>query len=76
MVRTSRGIAPTERLKLRRGMAAATGKESVSLSLFMEVNNLDVEEVSSTMATLASADAVWLGTCGKRAKEAVEEADL
>ena len=54
-------------------MAAATGKkESVSLSLFMEVINLDVEEGSSTMATLASADAVWLGTCGKRAKEAVE----
>ena len=58
-------------------MVAATGKkESVSLSLFMEVNNLDVEEGSSTMATLASADAVWLGTCGKRANEAVEEADL
>ena len=35
------GMAPTERLKLRRQMAAAAGKkESVSLSLFMEVNNL------------------------------------
>ena len=33
-------------------MAAAAGKkESVSLSLFMEVYNLDVEEELSTMAT-------------------------
>ena len=37
-------IAPTESLKLRRQMAAATGKEeSVSLSLFMWKNNLEVE---------------------------------
>ena len=33
------GIAPTERLNLRRQMAAATGKnESVSLSLFVDIN--------------------------------------
>ena len=36
------GIAPRERLKLRRQVAAAARKkESVSLSLFMEVENLD-----------------------------------
>ena len=39
------GILPTKRLKLRRQMAAAAGKkESVPLSLFMEVNDLVVEE--------------------------------
>ena len=43
-------------------MAAAAGKEeSVSLSLFMEVNNLEVEEELSTMATLAWAEGVLLG---------------
>ena len=35
----------TERLKLRRQVAAAAGKkESVSLSLFIEVKNSEVEE--------------------------------
>ena len=39
------GIAPTERFKLRRQMAAAASeKESASLSLFLEVNDLEVEE--------------------------------
>ena len=38
------GSSDTERLKLRRQMAAAAGKnESVSLSLFMEINMLEVE---------------------------------
>ena len=57
------GIAPTERLKLRRQMASAVAgkEESVSLSLFMDVNNLEVEEELSTMATLAWAEGVWLG---------------
>ena len=50
--RTWRGQAV--RLKLRRQMAAAAGrKESVSLSLVMEVNKLEVEEERSTMAKLA-----------------------
>ena len=54
-----RGIAPTERLKLRRQMAAAAGKkESVSLSLFLEVNDLEVEEELSTMATQARTEGV------------------
>ena len=56
------GIAPTERLKLRRQVAAAAGKkESVSLSLFMEVNNFEVEEELFTVATLAWVEGVWLG---------------
>ena len=63
------GIAPTERLKLRRQMAAAAGKkESVSLSLFMEVNILEIEEELSTMATHAWAEGVRLGRMEKREK--------
>ena len=53
------GTAPTERLKLRRQMAAAAGKEaSVALSLFMEVSNLEVEETLSTMATVCWTEGV------------------
>ena len=71
------GIAPRERLKLRRQMAAAAGKkESVSLSPFMEVNNLEVEEELSTVATLDWAEGVWLGRWEKRAAKGWEEADL
>ena len=45
-------MAPTERLKLRRQMAAEAGKKSTtSLSLFMEAYGLEVEEELSTMAT-------------------------
>ena len=47
-------------------MAAAAGKkESVSLSLFLQVKNLAVEEEPSTMATLAWAEGVWWGRWGK-----------
>ena len=71
------GIAPTDRLKLRREMAAAAGKkESVPLSLFMEVNNLEIEKELSTMATLAWTEGVRLGRMEKRAAEGLEEADL
>ena len=43
-------------------MAAAAGKkESVSHSLFIEMNNLEVEEELSTMATLAWAEGTWMG---------------
>ena len=39
------GMAPAERLKSRRQMAAAPGKKSTtSLSLFMEAFGLEVEE--------------------------------
>ena len=65
------GIAPTERLKLRRQVAAAAGKkESVSLSLFMNVNNFEVEEELSTVATLAWVEGVWLGRWGREQQKA------
>ena len=50
-------IAPTERLKLRRQLAAAAGKESTSLSFY----GLAVEEELSTMATQAWAEGAWIG---------------
>ena len=53
------GLAPTERLKLRRQMAAAAGKKSTtSLSLFMEAFGLEIEEELSTLATQYWAEAV------------------
>ena len=56
------GMSPTERLKLRRQMAAAAGKKSTtSLSLFMEAHGLDVEDEISTMATQYWAEGVWTG---------------
>ena len=46
-------------------MAAAAGKkEPESLSLFKEVNNLEGEEESSTMATLFWAEDVWMNRWG------------
>ena len=63
------GLAPRERCTLRRQMAvAAEEKESVSLSFFMEVSNLEVEEEPSQMAALAWVEGVWPGS--------LEEADL
>ena len=61
------GIAPTERLKLRRQMAAAAGKKSTtSLSLFMEA----VEKELSTLATQYWAEGVWTGKWRHEQKEA------
>ena len=54
------GIGPTERLKLRRQMATAGKEESVTLSLFLDVEILEVEEELSTMATLCWAERVWM----------------
>ena len=52
-------------------MAAAAGKkESVSLSLYMEADNPEVEEELSTMATLAWAEGTWMERCAKEQKEA------
>ena len=68
----ARAMTPTERLKSRRQMAAAAAgkKESVSLSLFMEVNNLVVEEELSTMATLAWAEGSRMGRLSREQTEA------
>ena len=56
------GMAPTERLQLRREMAAGAGKKSTaSLSLFMEAHGLEVEEELSTVATQFWAEGVWTG---------------
>ena len=53
------GMAPTERLKLRRQMAAAAGNKSTTfLSLFMEADGLEVEEELSTMANQFWAEGV------------------
>ena len=53
-------LSPTERLKLRRQMAAAACKKSTtSLSLFMEASGLEVEEEFSAKAIQHCADGVW-----------------
>ena len=56
------GMSPTERLKLRRQMAAAAGKKSTtSLSLFIEAYGLEEEEELSTMATRYWTQGIWTG---------------
>ena len=65
------GMAPTERLKLRRQMAAAAGKKSMTpLSLFMEAYGLEVEEELSTIATQYWAEEGWTGTWRHEQKRA------
>ena len=65
------GMSPTERLKLRRQMAAAAGKKSTtSLSVFMEAYGLEVEEEISTIATQYWAEGVWTGKRSHGLKEA------
>ena len=57
-------------------MAAAAGKkESVSSSLFMNINDLKVEEDLSTMAALFLGGRCVDDQMEKRAAEGVEEAD-
>ena len=51
-------------------MTAAAGKEeSTSLSLFMDVYSLEVEEELSTMAPQAWAEGVWIGKSPTEQKE-------
>ena len=58
-----------KRLELRKQMAAAAGKKvSVSLSLFMEIKNLEVEEELSTMPTLSWTEGVWVGKWKKSSR--------
>ena len=65
------GMALTQRLKLRRQMAAAAGKKSTtSLSLFIEVLGFEVEEELSTKATQFWAEGVWTGKWSHEQKEA------
>ena len=65
------GMSPTERLKLRRQMAAAADKKSTtSLSLFMEAHGHEVEEELSTLATQYWAEGVWTGKWSHELKEA------
>ena len=55
-------MGPTERLQLRRQVAAAAGKKSTtSLSLFMEAYGLAVQEELSTLATQYWAEGTWTG---------------
>ena len=55
------GMAPTERLNLRRQMAAAAGKKSAtSMSLFMEASCLEEEEDLWTLAIQYWAEG-WIG---------------
>ena len=64
-------MAPTERLKLGRQMAAAAGKKSTtSLSLFMEVFGLEGEEELPIMATQTWAEGAWIGKWHTEQKEA------
>ena len=54
------GVAPTERFKLRRQMAAAAGKKCrTSLSLFMEAFGLEVEEGLSPPWPLSTGQKVF-----------------
>ena len=69
------GVAPTERLKLRRQMAAAAGKKE-SLSSVLVVKDLEVEEELSTTATQAWAEGVWIGKPLADPKKGVEEEDF
>ena len=70
-------MTPTERLKLRRQMAAAAGKKgSTSLSLFMEAFGLEVEEALSSMATQTWTEGVWIGKMVHRTKRSMDEVDF
>ena len=51
-------------------MAAAGKMESTSLSLFLEVHDLEVQEEFSTMATQAWAEGRWIGKWLAEQKEA------
>ena len=64
-------MSPTERLKLRRQMAATAAKKSTtSLSLFMEACGIEVEEELSTMACQYWAEGIWTGKWHHEQKEA------
>ena len=51
-------------------------RSPVSLSLFLEVNNLEKERELACVATIFWAQAVWTGQWEEDMKEAMEETDL
>ena len=64
-------MSPTERLNLRRQMAAAAGKKSTtSFSLFMDAYGLEVKKEFSTMSTQHWAEGVWTRKWNYEQKEA------
>ena len=65
------GVAPTDRLNLRRQRTAAAGKKSrTSLSLFVEAFGFEVEEELPSMATQTWAEGAWIGKWHTEQKEA------
>ena len=75
--RSSRWHRAYKRVKLRRQMAAAAGQTvSVSLSLIMEVNSLEVEECFMYHGHALLGGRRVDEQMGKRAAEGVEGADL
>ena len=70
------GIVPSDKAEIEEADGSGSRQEeSVSLSLFLEVKNLEVEGELSTMATLPWAEGAWLGKW-ERANDCVEEADF
>ena len=51
-------------------MAATADNESVSLSLSMEVNDLEDDDEISTMATLFWSESVWMGRWTREQQQA------
>ena len=75
LLRTGLVPATTERLKLRRQLAAAAGKkESVSLSLVLVVNGFEVEEELSTSGHASLGRGNLERKMGQRAEGGLEEA--
>ena len=69
-------MAPTERFKLRRQLAAAAGKKrTTSRSVFVEAYGLEVEEEFSTMVTQYWAEGVWTGKWSHEQKRSLDEVD-
>ena len=71
------GVAPTERFKLRRQMAAAAGKKgTTSLYLFMEVFGIVVEEENFYFGRPVLGRRSFDGEVVPRTKRSLDESDL
>ena len=53
------GVAPTERLNIEKADGGSRKKESVSLYLFLEVNDLEVEAKWMTYCHASVAGDIW-----------------